>query len=122
MVPVGFAACFGVVLVTVLFDPFGVHHLFAFAGTGRSVDRSFVVTNQGDQPSQGSRITVKPYGYMQTTACVDSTSASVDLVDCVFDLSYAIDAFEYWANKLATFASAVFRSDASIAFCFPTGW
>ncbi len=53
VVAIRFASALGVVFVAVLFDPLGVHHLFAFAGSGRSVDRSLVVADQGDQSCQG---------------------------------------------------------------------
>lgn len=65
MVPIRFAACFGVVFVAVLFDTLGVYHLFAFAGTGRGVDRSFVVTDQGNQSCQGGCVSVETDRYMQ---------------------------------------------------------
>ena len=104
MVSIRFAACFGVVFVAVLFDSLGVQHLFAFAGSGRSVDRSFVVSDQGNQSRKCRSVAVKTYGQVKPTTCVDSTAASVDLVDRVFDLAYAFGPFEYWAYKLASFA------------------
>ena len=122
VVAIRFASALGVVLVAVLFDSLGVHHLFAFAGSGRSVDRSFVVADQGNQSCQGGCVSVPANRYVQTAAGIYLATASVDLVDRVLDLSYAINPFEYWAYKLASFARVVFGSDTSVAFCFPSGW
>jgi hypothetical protein len=122
VVAIRFASALGVVFVAVLFDSLGVHHLFAFAGSGRSVDRSFVVSDQGNQSCQGGCVSVPANRYVQTAAGIYSAPASVDLVDSVLDLTYAFSPFEYWAYKLASFARGVLGSDASIAFCFPSGW
>ncbi len=54
MVAIRFASALGVVFVAVLFDSLGVHHLFAFAGSGRGVDRSFVVADQGNQRAKAA--------------------------------------------------------------------
>ena len=122
MVSIRFAACLGVVFVAVLLDPLCVHHLFAFAGTGRGVDRSFVVADQGNQSCQGGCVSVPANRYVQAAARIHSASASVDSVDRVLDLLYAFNPFEYWAYKLASFAAGVLGSDAAVAFCFPSGW
>lgn len=122
VVAIRFASALGVVFVSVLFDSLGVHHLFAFAGSGRSVDRSFVVADQGNQSCQGCRVSVPANRYVQAAAGIYLATASVDLVDRVLDLSYAFSPFEYWAYKFASFARVVFGSDTSVAFCFPSGW
>ncbi len=122
VVAIRFASALGVVFVAVLFDSLCVHHLFAFAGSGRSVDRSFVVADQGDQSCQGGCVSVPANRYVQTAARIYSAPASVDLVDRVLDLAYAFSPFEYRAYKLASFARGVLGSDTSVAFCFPSGW
>ncbi len=122
MVAIRFASALGVVFVSVLFDSLGVHHLFAFACSGRGVDRSFVVADQGNQSCQGGCVSVPANRYVQTAARIYSTPASVDLVDRVLDLAYAFSPFEYRAYKLASFARGVLGSDTSVAFCFPSGW
>jgi hypothetical protein len=48
-----------------LFDPLGVHHLFAFAGSGRGVDRSFMVADQGNQSCQGGCVAIPANRYVQ---------------------------------------------------------
>ena len=80
-----------VVFVAVLLDSLRVHHLLALPGSGRSVDRSFVVSNQGNQSGQGGCVSVPANGYVEATARIDSASASVDLVDRVLDLAYAFN-------------------------------
>ncbi len=120
VVTIRFASALGVVFVSVLFDSLGVHHLFAFACSGRGVDRSFVVADQGNQSSQGGCVSVPANRYVQTAARIYSAPASVDLVDRVLDLAYAFSPFEYWAYKLASFARGVLGSDTSVAFCFPS--
>ncbi len=122
VVAIRFASALGVVFVAVLFDSLGVHHLFAFAGSGRSVDRSFVVADQGNQSCQGGCVSVPANRYVQTAARIYSAPASVDSVDRVLDLAYAFSTFEYRAYKLASFARGVLGSDTSVAFCFPSGW
>ncbi len=122
VVAIRFASALGVVFVAVLFDSLGVHHLFAFAGSGRSVDRSFVVANQGNQSCQGGCVSVPANRYVQTATRIYSAPASVYLVDRVLDLAYAFSPFEYRAYKLASFARGVLGSDTSVAFCFPSGW
>jgi hypothetical protein len=122
VVAIRFASALGVVFVSVLFDPLGVHHLFAFAGSGRGVDRSFVVADQGNQSCQGGCVAIPANRYVQPAAGIYSAPASVDLVDRVLDLLYAFNPFEYWAYKLASFAAGVLGSDAPVAFCFPSGW
>jgi hypothetical protein len=122
VVAIRFASALGVVFVSVLFDPLGVHHLFAFAGSGRGVDRSFVVADQGNQSCQGGCVAIPANRYVQAAAGIYSAPASVDLVDRVLDLLYAFNPFEYWAYKLASFAACVLGSDTPVAFCFPSGW
>ncbi len=68
VVAIRFASALGVVFVAVLFDSLGVHHLFAFAGSGRSVDRSFVVADQGNQSCQGGCVSVPANRYVQSAA------------------------------------------------------
>ncbi len=122
VVAIRFASALGIVFVAVLFDSLGVHHLFSFAGSGRSVDRSFVVADQGNQSCQGGCVSVPANRYVQTATRIYSAPASVDLVDRVLDLAYAFSPFEYRAYKLASFARGVLGSDTSVAFCFPSGW
>ena len=122
VVAVRFASGLGVVFIAVLFDPFGVGDLFAFAATGRSVDRSFVVADQRNQPCEGGGVSVPGNRYVQTAARANPSAASVDLVDRVFYLSYTVGPFEYRAYKLATFAASVLGSNTTVAFCFPSGW
>ena len=65
VVAIRFASALGVVFVAVLFDSLGVHHLFAFAGSGRGVDRSFVVADQGNQSCQGGSVSVPANRYVK---------------------------------------------------------
>jgi hypothetical protein len=120
VVAIRFAAAFRFLLVSIGFDLLRVNHSLASLGSGAGEDRSFVVSNQGNQASQGRGVSSPANGYMESTRVVNPRSVFVDRVDCVLDISQPSVSAKDRRDKLAALATRC-RSNASVSFRLPSG-